>query len=116
MLEPVTEENPAMDLLGTVSTIEDQIVDTLETAEGYVVETFKTVTGAIEPVMIEVPLPFADQLPEPGAVVDNVANFAVRIVKNQQAFAHKLLDVVSAARSTDAAKPTIVRQPAAKTA
>jgi len=105
-----------MDLLGTVSTIEDQIVDALETTEGYVVDTLKTVAGAVEPVIVEVPLPFVDQLPAPGLVVDNVADFAVRIVKNQQAFAHKLLDAVAAARSTDAAKPTIVREPAAKTA
>jgi len=102
-----------MDLLGTASTIEDQIVDALDSTQAFVVDTVKTVAGAVEPVMFEVPVPFVDQLPEPGAVVDNVADFAIRIVKNQQAFAHKLLDAVASARATEGAKPTIVRETAA---
>lgn len=105
-----------MNLLGTVTTIEDQIVDTLETTEAFVVDAFKTVAATLEPVVIEIPVPYVDQLPQPGAVIDNVADFAIRLVKNQQAFAHKLLDAANAARSTDTAKPKIVREPVAKTA
>jgi len=104
-----------MDVLELATSAEDQVFDVLNTAEQIVVDALKSVADVLEPLAIEVPVPFADQLPTATQVVDHAFNLAEKVLANQRSFAHKLLALSPYTGATVKPAPKAATKPAKPT-
>ena len=87
-----------MSLLETTDSVQKQVLDTIKSTEDAVVSVVKQVVSSVEPVTSRIPeitLPgqVADQLPEPGKVVDQWFGFAEKLLASQKAFAKELVAI-----------------------
>ena len=99
--------------LSTVESIETQVLDALTQAQDLAIQAVSSVTSVVEPVVPDLPVPFADQLPTAAELVDSAYGFAEAILKNQHQFASKLVDAVAPLLGSRAAKPKTPAKPKA---
>ena len=69
--------------------VQETVLGVINTAQDAVVDTVKTWAGKL-PSPSE--LPFVDQLPEPGKVVDSAFDYAEKLLASQRRFATKLVE------------------------
>lgn len=74
-----------------ITDVQDRVLDAVRTSQDAVVDAVKTVADKL-PSWSE--LPYADQLPSPGEVVDRAFGYAEQVVETQREFAKKLVDAL----------------------
>jgi hypothetical protein len=74
-----------------ITDVQDKVLDAVRTGQDAVVDAVKTVADKL-PSWSDVP--YADQLPVPGEVVDRAFGYAEQLIDNQREFAKKLVDAL----------------------
>ena len=100
----------------TLTTTQDQVLEAIEKIQEPIVDAVRTVVETVEGVLPEdrPTVPFADTLPDRGAVESYFA-FAQKVLDNQHELAKAILDAVSPLKpaAPKAAKPTVAKKAAA---
>src|SRR2546423_10550650 len=101
-----------MPITDITKTVEEQVLGALSIAQEAVVDGVKTVAEAVEPVIPDVPRPFAA---EAAQVVDGAFTFAEKLLHNSHEFVGRLLDAADTTGDTKPAPSTSAKPaPAAK--
>jgi hypothetical protein len=74
-----------------ITDVQDKVLDAVRTGQDVVVDAVKTVADKL-PSWSE--LPYTDQLPAPGEVVDRAFGYAEQIIDTQREFAQKLVEAL----------------------
>jgi hypothetical protein len=74
-----------------ITDVQDKVLDAVHTGQDAVVDAVKTVADKL-PSWSE--LPYTDQLPSPGEVVDRAFGYTEQLIDTQRAFAKKLVDAL----------------------
>jgi hypothetical protein len=74
-----------------ITDVQDKVLDAVRTGQDAVVDAVKTVADKL-PSWSE--LPYTDQLPAPGEVVDRAFGYAEQIIDTQREFAKKLVEAL----------------------
>ena len=69
--------------------VQETVLGAINAAQDAVVETVKTWAGRLPSPS---DLPFADQLPEPGKLVDQAFDYAGKLLDSQRRFATRLVE------------------------
>jgi hypothetical protein len=90
--------------------VQTQVLDLISKAQDATVDGVRTVVETVEGYVPELPsLPFSDRLPEPSSVVDDVFDFAAKLLDSQRRFAQELFaaaaPVLPKAEKPQAVKP-----------
>jgi hypothetical protein len=72
-----------------ITDVQEKVLDAVRTGQDAVVDAVKTVADKL-PSWSD--LPYADQLPAPGEVVDRAFGYAEQVIDTQREFAKKLVD------------------------
>jgi hypothetical protein len=92
-----------MPITDITKTVEDQVLGYLAIAQEVVVDGVHRVSEAVEPVLPDVPRPFATEAAE---LLDGAFTFAEKLLQNGHQFATRLLEASdTAAATTPAPKP-----------
>ncbi|MCU1449121.1 MAG: hypothetical protein JWP02_1291 [Acidimicrobiales bacterium] len=97
-----------MPITDNIKTVEEQVLGALAIAQEAVVDGIKTVAEAVEPVIPDVPRPFATEV---AGLVDGAFTFAEKLLHNSHEFAGRLLDAADTTSDT----ATTASAPAAST-
>ena len=84
----------------------EQLLETLKSAQDKALGAVRDWTASVEGFVPE--LPFAEQLPKAGEVVDQAIDFAAKVVDRQREFVTSILDTVGAMFKADADTPETV--------
>jgi hypothetical protein len=101
----------------SVKTIEKQILDAIRTGEDAVVKTVSSWVEAarrLSPSLFS--LPYPEQLPAPGEVIDHVYNLVDEFTTSQRDFAKKLLGAVQPVLVGGTSTPAVKSAPKAAAA
>lgn len=90
-----------MPVLEYTEKIQDQVLDAVKAGQDAIVDVVQQVVDVLP---APPPLPFLDQLPPPGEVIDRAFGYAERLLDAQREFAVKLAGVTKSAAQS-AAKP-----------
>jgi hypothetical protein len=74
-----------------ITDVQDKVLDAVRTGQDAVVDAVKTVADKL-PSWSE--LPYTDQLPSPGDVVDRAFGYTEQVIDTQRDFAKKLVDAL----------------------
>lgn len=74
-----------------ITDVQERVLEAVRTGQDAVVDAVKTVADKL-PSWSE--LPYADQLPSPGEVVDRAFGYTEQVIDNQREFAKKLIDAL----------------------
>jgi hypothetical protein len=74
-----------------ITDVQDKVLDAVRTGQDAVVDTVKTVADKL-PSWSE--LPYTDQLPSPGELVDRAFGYTEQVIDTQREFARKLVDAL----------------------
>jgi hypothetical protein len=89
-----------MSVLEATTNLQDQVLDAIKTGQDAVLSAVKTVSENTAPLTYKLPAaPFADQLPDGVEAVNAGFGFAEKLLANQKAFAAKLIEAYSPAKS-----------------
>ena len=99
-----------MPITDITKTVEQQVLDALTIAQEAVVDGVRSVAEAVDPVLPDVPRPFAAEAAD---LVDGAFTFAEKLLHNSHEFVGKLLEATDTS-GTAAAAPAPKPAPAAK--
>src|SRR5437763_15968867 len=99
-----------MPITDITKNVEDQFLGALAVAQEAVVDGIRSVAEAVEPVLPDVPRPFAAEAAD---LVDGAFTFAEKLLHNSHEFVGKLLEATDTS-GTAAAAPAPKPAPAAK--
>ena len=91
-----------MPITDITKTVEEQVLGYLAIAQEVVVDGVQRVSEAVEPVLPDVPRPFAS---EAAQLVDEAFTFAEKLLHNGHEFVGRLLEASDTTATTPAAKP-----------
>jgi hypothetical protein len=92
-----------MPITDSIKTVEEQVLGALAIAQEAVVDGIKSVAEAVEPVIPDVPRPFATEV---AGLVDGAFTFAEKLLHNSHEFAGRLFDAAdTTADTTKASAP-----------
>jgi hypothetical protein len=74
-----------------ITAVQDKVLDAVRTSQDAVVDAVKTVADKL-PSWSD--LPYTDQLPAPGEVVDRAFGYAEQVIDTQREFAKKLVEAL----------------------
>ncbi len=74
-----------------ITDVQERVLEAVRTGQDAVVDAVKTVADKL-PSWSE--LPYADQLPSPGEVVDRAFGYTEQVIDTQREFAKKLIDAL----------------------
>ena len=74
-----------------ITDVQDKVLDAVRTGQDAVVDAVKTVADKL-PSWSD--LPYTDQLPAPGEVVDRAFGYAEQVIDTQREFARKLVEAL----------------------
>jgi hypothetical protein len=94
-----------MPITDITKTVEEQVLGALSIAQEAVVDGVQRVAEAVEPVIPDVPRPFAS---EAAQLLDEAFTFAEKLLHNSHEFVGRLLDATDTT-----AKPSAASKPAA---
>src|SRR5438094_3001802 len=101
-----------MPITDITATVEQQVLDALSVAQEAVLDGIKTFAEAVDPVLPDVPRPFAT---EASQLVDGAFTFAEKLLHNSHEFVGRLLDAADTTGDTKPAPSTSAKPaPAAK--
>src|SRR5438874_2319001 len=78
-----------MPITDITKTVEQQVLDALTVAQEAVIDGVKTVAEAVDPVLPDVPRPFAD---EASQLLDGAFTFAEKLLHSSHEFVGRLLE------------------------
>jgi hypothetical protein len=83
-----------MDIVETVTNVQDQVLETTKTVQDQVVEYVRKAVERFDEVLPEdrPAVPFADSIPAPAELVERGFGFAEKALSNQSAFAKQVLE------------------------
>ena len=99
-----------MPITDITKTVEEQVLGALAIAQEAVVDGVHRVAEAVEPVIPDVPRPFASEAAE---LVDEAFSFAEKLLHNSHQFVGRLFDAADTTNAT--ASPAPASKPAAAT-
>src|SRR5438477_197368 len=101
-----------MPITDITKTVEQQVLDALTIAQEAVVDGIRSVAEAVDPVLPDVPRPFAAEAAD---LVDGAFNFAEKLLKSSHEFVGNLIDATDQSKvSEPAAKPAPATKASAK--
>ena len=104
-----------MDVIETLTSVETQALDGIKQAQDTALGYAKSAVDTVAPYVPELPVSYPEQLPEPAVLVDNLFEFAGKILAAQRTFTKQLLETVAPlAVVKPEAKPAAKAAPKAK--
>ena len=100
-----------MPITDITKTVEEQVLGALAIAQEAVVDGVHRVAEAVEPVIPDVPRPFASEAAE---LVDEAFTFAEKLLHNSHQFVGRLLDAADTTSAPAPAKPAAAAKASAK--
>ena|SRR5207248_4491691 len=103
-----------MPITDITATVEQQVLDALSVAQEAVLDGIKTFAEAVDPVLPDVPRPFAT---EASQLVDGAFTFAEKLLHNSHEFVGRLIDAADTSNangSASASKPAGATKAGAK--
>src|SRR5438270_9480608 len=100
-----------MPITDITKSVEEQVLGALAIAQEAVVDGVHRVAEAVEPVIPDVPRPFASEAAE---LVDEAFTFAEKLLHNSHQFVGRLLDATDTASAPAPAKPAAATKASAK--
>ena len=100
-----------MPITDITKTVEEQVLGALAIAQEAVVDGVHRVAEAVEPVIPDVPRPFASEAAE---LVDEAFTFAEKLLHNSHQFVGRLLDAADTTSAPAPAKPAAATKASAK--
>jgi hypothetical protein len=92
-----------MPITEITKTVEQQVLDALSVAQEAVVDGLKSLVEAVEPVLPDVPRPFAEEATQ---LVDGAFTFAEKLLQNSHEFVGRLLEATDTSSApAPASKP-----------
>ena len=91
-----------MPITDITKTVEEQVLGALSIAEEAVIDGVQKVAEAVDPVIPDVPRPFASEAAE---LLDEAFTFAEKLLHNSHEFVGRLLDAADNPSATASAKP-----------
>ena len=91
-----------MPITDITKTVEAQVLGVLAIAQEAVVDGVHRVAEAVDPVLSDVPRPFAAEAAE---LVDDAFNFAEKVLHNSHQFVGRLLEATETAATAPASAP-----------
>ena len=91
-----------MPITDITKTVEEQVLGALAIAQEAVVDGVHRVAEAVDPVIPDVPRPFASEAAE---LLDEAFTFAEKLLHNSHEFVGRLLDAADNTSATASAKP-----------
>jgi hypothetical protein len=92
-----------MPITDITKTVEQQVLDALTVAEEAVLDGIRSVAEAVDPVLPDVPRPFAAEAAD---LVDGAFSFAEKLLHNSHEFVGKLIDATDTSKQSAAPKAT----------
>ena len=92
-----------MPITDITKTVEQQVLDALTIAQEAVVDGVRSVAEAVDPVLPDVPRPFAAEAAD---LVDGAFTFAEKLLHNSHEFVGKLIDATDTSKQSAAPKAT----------
>ena len=101
-----------MPITDITKTVEQQILDALTIAEAAVVDGVRSVAEAVDPVLPDVPRPFAAEATD---LLDGAFTFAEKLLQNSHEFVGKLIEAAdTSSKSSTNGKPAPATKASAK--
>ena len=101
-----------MPITDITKTVEQQVLDALTIAQEAVVDGIRSVAEAVDPVLPDVPRPFAAEAAD---LVDGAFSFAEKLLHNSHEFVGKLIDATDTSKaSASNGKPAPATKASAK--
>jgi hypothetical protein len=91
-----------MPITDITKTVEDQVLVALTVAQEAVVDGIQRVAEAVDPVLPDVPRPFATEAAE---LLDGAFTFAEKLLHNSHEFVGRLLDAADPSKSSATSPP-----------
>ena len=89
-----------MPLTDSLTAVPDQVLEAIGAVQDLFIATVTTVTDAAKPLIDKLPPPpFAGELPDPAAVVENTFAAAARFLTNQKEFSLRLIEAYRPAKA-----------------
>ena len=85
-----------MPITDITKTVEQQVLDALTIAQEAVVDGVRSVAEAVDPVLPDVPCPFAAEAAD---LVDGAFTFAEKLLHNSHEFVGKLIDATDTSKA-----------------
>ena len=98
-----------MPITDITKTVEEQVLVALAIAQEAVVDGVHRVAEAVDPVLPDVPRPFAAEAAD---LVDGAFTFAEKLLHNSHEFVGKLIDATDTSKGTAPAPPKATPAPA----
>jgi len=80
-----------IDISTTGRDLQDEILSLIRSSQETVVDALQAWTSAVQavtPSVLKVNMPYADQFPKPGTLVNGMYDFAEQLLSTQRKFAH----------------------------
>ena len=100
-----------MPITDITKTVEQQVLDALTIAQEAVVDGVRSVAEAVDPVLPDVPRPFAAEAAD---LVDGAFSFAEKLLHNSHEFVGKLIDATDTSKAPAPSAPKATPAPATK--
>jgi len=100
-----------MPITDITKTVEQQILDALTMAEAAVVDGVRSVAEAVDPVLPDVPRPFAAEAAD---LLDGAFTFAEKLLQNSHEFVGKLIDATDTSKAPAPSAPKATPAPVTK--
>jgi hypothetical protein len=84
-----------MDVIETLNSVEEQALDGIKQTQDTVLSVAKSAVDTVAPYVPDLPVSYPEQLPEPAVIVDNLFEFAGKILAAQRTFTKQLLETVA---------------------
>lgn len=84
-----------MSVIETLNKVETQALDGIKQAQDTALGYTKSAVETVAPYVPELPVSYPEQLPEPAVLVDNLFEFAGKILAAQRTFTKQLLETVA---------------------
>jgi len=98
-----------MPITDITKTVEQQVLDALTIAQEAVVDGVRSVAEAVDPVLPDVPRPFAAEAAD---LVDGAFTFAEKLLHNSHEFVGKLIDATDTSKAPAPPAPKATPAPA----
>ena len=100
-----------MPITDITKTVEQQILDALTMAEAAVLDGVRSVAEAVDPVLPDVPRPFAAEAAD---LLDGAFTFAEKLLQNSHEFVGKLIDATDTSKAPAPSAPKATPAPVTK--
>jgi hypothetical protein len=84
-----------MDVIETLNSVEDQALEGIKQIDETVLNVAKSAVDTVAPYVPELPVSYPATLPEPSVIVDNLFEFAGKLLAAQRTFTKQLLETVA---------------------